>query len=283
MRIDDQHLGVLLVESQDLHADAMRSMPAALDELTDLHRSGELPSVSPADIAAFTERRRAFIRKLGLGTLVSGGLMAGGYAAALQAIIATPVFADNNLDIQILQTASSLEILAIATYGAALGLPFIANGNPVIKAFAMTTMKQHDEHRQAFQAQTQVLGGRTQTNANPKYAPVVEQAKPTLKTPANVVTLAATLEEVATETYLADLTLLDESRSKTIFASIMGVECQHLATLRAVNALLAGDDPSLIAIPTNVAKLPAAAGSVAFPEPLQGKDNASPPEEGAVK
>ncbi len=258
-------------------------MPAALTELTELHRSGERPVVSPADLAAFAERRREFIQKLGLGSLVTAGVLAGGYASALTAIIAKPVHADNNLDIQILQTAASLEILAIATYGAALGLPFIADGNPVIKQFAMTTMQQHDEHRQAFQAQTQVLGGQPQTNANPKYGPVVEQAKPMLRTPANVVTLAATLEEVATETYLADLTLLDESRSKTIFASIMGVECQHLATLRAVNALLAGNDPSLIAIPTDVARLPAAAGSVAFPEPLQGKDNASPPEEGAVR
>jgi len=173
MKIDDQHLGRLLVESQDLHADAMRTMPGALHELTELHLAGELPRVSAADLAAFSERRRAFIRKLSLGSLVAAGVLSGGYASALSAIIAKPVFADNNLDIQILQTAASLEILAIATYGAALGLPFIADGNPVIKAFAMTTMKQHDEHRQAFQSQTQALGGRPQTNANPKYGPVV--------------------------------------------------------------------------------------------------------------
>lgn len=271
-----------MVESQDLHADAMRGMPAILNELTDMQRSGERREVTPAEFTAFAARRRAFIQKLGLTALVGAGVMTGGYATALTAIIAKPVYADRNLDIQILQTATSLEILAIATYGASLGLPFIADGNPVIKAFAMTTMQQHDDHRKAFQAQTQALQGTVQTKPNPKYAPVVEQAKPTLKTPANVVTLAATLEEVATETYLADLTLLDENRAKTIFASIMGVECQHLATLRAVGALLAGNDPSLIAIPTNVAGLPAAAGSVAFPEPLQGKDNASPPEEGAV-
>lgn len=283
MKVDDRLLGELVVQSQDLHADAMRGMPAAMDELTDMHRSGERPEVTPDDLAAFTERRRSFIKRLGLGTMVSGGLLASGYASALTAIIAKPVYADRNLDIQILQTASSLEILAVATYGAALGLDFIANGNPVIRAFAMTTMQQHDDHRVAFQAQTEALQGRVQTNPNPKYTPVVEQAKPTLRTPANVVTLAATLEEVATETYLADLTLLEETRAKTIFASVMGVECQHLATLRAVGALLAGNAPELIAIPTNVAALPAAAGSVAFPEPLQGKDNASPPEEGAVR
>ena len=63
----------------------------------------------------------------------------------------------------------------------------------------------------------------------------------------------------------------------------MGVESQHLATLRAVGALLAGGAPDLIAIPTDVAQLPAAAGSVAFPDAFQGMTMASPPEEGAVK
>ena len=65
----------------------------------------------------------------------------------------------------------------------------------------------------------------------------------------------------------------------------MGVECQHLAVLRAVGALLAGGDAgaALIAIPTDVAKLPAAAGSVAFPKPFEPTDLASPPQEGAVK
>jgi len=63
---------------------------------------------------------------------------------------------------------------------------------------------------------------------------------------------------------------------------VMGVETQHLATLRAVGALLEGGVPELIAIPTDLAALPAAAGSVAFPEPFEKPNLASPPEEGAV-
>jgi hypothetical protein len=152
-----------------------------------------------------------------------------------------------------------------------------------VKAFAETTMKQHDEHRQAFQAQTEALGGEVQEMPNPKYTPVVESAKPTLKTPEDVVALAATLEQVATETYLNELNMFTDKQSLTLTASIMGVESQHLATLRAVGALLAGGAPELIAIPTDLAKLPAAAGSVAFPDAFQGVSMASPPEEGAVK
>ena len=182
-----------------------------------------------------------------------------------------------------LQTASSLEILAVATYGAALTLPFIKNGNAVVKKFAQTTRMQHDEHRQAFQAQTKALGGKKQSKPNPKYLKVVNQTKPTLKTPADVVTLAAALETVATETYLNDLAQLSDTTSKELFASVMGVECQHLATLRAVGALLAGGGAKLIAIPTDVAALPAAAGSVGFPEAFEPVTMASPPQEGAVK
>ena len=161
----------------------------------------------------------------------------GGVGAMLAALLASPAAADKKLDVQILQTASSLEILAVATYGAALTLPFIKNGNAVVKKFAQTTRMQHDEHRQAFQAQTKTLGGKKQTKPNPKYAAVVTQMKPTLKTPADVVKLAATLETVATETYLSDLAQLSDTTSKELFASVMGVECQHLATLRAVGAL----------------------------------------------
>ena len=283
MKFDDRQLTELITESQDLQVDAMRSVPLAVAELNDLRRSGECPAPTPAEIAVFNEGRRDFVRNLGLGALVSRGVMAAGFASALGAILAKPAFADNNLDVQILQTASSLEVLAIATYGAALSLPFIANGNAVVKTFAMTTMNQHDQHRQAFQAQTTALGGKVQTNPNPKYAPVVEAAKPTLQGPADVVKLAATLEQVATDTYLADLSMFADTKSKQIMASVMGVECQHLATLRAVGALLAANLPNLIAIPTDVSKLPAAAGSVAFPNPTEGTSMASPPAEGALQ
>ena len=66
-------------------------------------------------------------------------------------------------------------------------------------------------------------------------------------------------------------------------ATVMGVETQHLAVLRAVKALLEGGGADLIKIPTDVAKLPAAAGSVAFDSPTYEPSMASPPEEGAVK
>ena len=52
--------------------------------------------------------------------------------------------------------------------------------------------------------------------------------------------LAATLEQVATETYLSDLAQFRSKKAKAVMASVMGVESQHLAVLRAVGALLEG-------------------------------------------
>lgn len=282
MSVDERKLGELITESQDLQSEAMAQARQSLPMLEELrHERGDVRP-GPAERRAFDESRRGLLARLGL----SGGSAAvagAGIGAAVAALLARPAAADTALDIQILQTASSLETLAVATYGAALTLPFIKEGNKTVVAFAETTMKQHDEHNKAFQAQTTKLGGRPQTQPNPKYAPVVESAKPTLKAPADVVKLAATLENVARDTYLADLAQFTDPNSRFLMATVMGVETQHLATLRAVQALLAGGAPQLIAIPTDVAKLPAAAGSVGFPDAIPKATMASPPSEGAVK
>ncbi len=283
MRIDVKRLTELIDESQDRQVDALRDSKASLPDLRDIasDRRHAGTTVSTDEIDLLERSRAQVLKRLGL----TGGIAsAGALGVAMTALVGKAAAADSSIDIQMLQTASSLEILAVATYSAALTLPFISGGNPVIVKFAQTTMQQHSEHNAAFQAQCKALGGVIQMNPSPKYGPVVEAAKPKLKTPADVVMLAATLETVATETYLMDLTLFKDRTSKALMASVMGVECQHLATLRAVGALLAGA-PDLIKIPigADAAKLPAAAGSVAFPSAFEPVTMASPPAEGAVK
>ncbi len=284
MPIDDRALQELTLESQDLQADAMRDVRGSINELTEIREERRGQPVDVDEVRDFNDGRRRMMSEggLGMGQLAARGLLATAFGGVLAGIAAAPASADKPLDIQILQTASSLEILAVATYGAALKLPFIS-GNATVAAFAKTTMGQHAEHNTAFQNQAKALGGKPQTQPNPKYLKVVNDTKPKLTDAAKVVDLAMALETVATETYLMNLTLLADTKSKEIFASVMGVEAQHLATLRAVGALLAANMPKLIAIPTDLAKLPAAAGSVAFPKPFEPTTMASPPEEGAVK
>lgn len=277
----------VLVESRDIHSDAIRAASATLEDLAEMREERRRDPVNLDEIRRYNTNRRSLLRSLGLGAggLATRTLLPGGIAAAVTTLLAKPARADQALDVQILQTASSLEVLAVATYGAALGLDFIKSGNPVVVTFAQTTMSQHDEHKKAFQAQTKTLGGMEQTNPSPKFLPVVEQAKPTLKAPLDVVTLAEALETIATQTYLNNLTLLDDATTKGLMASVMGVETQHAATLRAVKALLEGGAPELIKIPigADAAKLPAAAGSVAFPEAFEPVTTIAEPETGAVK
>ena len=63
----------------------------------------------------------------------------------------------------------------------------------------------------------------------------------------------------------------------------MGVEAQHVAILHAVKALVGGGAADLITLPPDAAKLPAAAGSVGFPDAFFKTTDARPANEGAVQ
>ena len=303
LKLDTTTFAALMEESEDLHVDAMKVAKDSLPELAEIReeRKGE---VDTDEIDRFNEARRGLLAKLGFGAggVAARGLLAGGFGGLFAGILATPASADTALDVQILQTASSLEALAVATYGVALGegpqkadAPAakavaginVASAKATVAAFAKETQRQHSEHKKAFQAQTTALGGKLQDAPNAKFLPVVGSAD--LSTPGKLVDFAATLEKVATDTYLLNLSMLQDPRSKGIMASVMAVESQHLATLRAVSALLAGGAPQLIAVPfpaADIPKLPAAAGNVAFPDALHkvgGPDLIAEPTSGAVK
>lgn len=188
-------------------------------------------------------------------------------------------------DVMALQTAAGLENLAVATYKTALTLPFIggSSANAVVKVFAQKTMAQHMAHGQAFNAAAMRLGGKAQTGPDPKYAPIVTKAVPTIKGPADVVALAITLEDVAAQTYVKDVGLVSTGALRQLFASVAGVESQHRAILLAVQALLKANAPQLIALPPDAAKLPAAAGSLGFPDAFYPTTMAAPATEGAVR
>ena len=303
MKIDTTAFAVLMEESRDLHVDAMKVARESLPELAQIReeRKGE---VDTDEIDRFNEARRGVLARLGFGAsgIAARTLLGGGFGGLFAGLLATPARADQALDVQILQTASSLEALAVFTYGVALGEgPDKANApaakavagitdagaKATVAAFAKETQRQHGEHKKAFQAQTTTLAGKVQDAPNPKFLPVVAGAD--LGTAAKLVDFAATLEKVATDTYLLNLSMLQDQKSKAIMASVMGIEAQHLATLRAVAALLAGGAPQLIDVPfpaANIPRLPAAAGSVATPDALHKVNDATliaEPTSGAVR
>ena len=290
MELDETALRGLTEESRDTHADAIRAISEPLDDMVDLGRQARSRNaLDPDENASFAGLNR---RQLAATARRGGGLLAAtGVLAALADFIGSPAFAASGTDVQVLQTASSIEVLAISTYKTALTLPYIggSSANPVIKAFATTTKKQHQDHLAAFQSATTALGGKKQTKPDPKFVPVVDKAVKSITkaSPAKgsllVVGLALELENIAAETYVNNMSLLTDANAKKVTASIMGVEAQHVAILLAVRALLKAGDAADITLPPPTAKLPAAAGKVGFPNAFYPTSSAAPAAQGAVK
>ena len=229
MTADPRALTELLEESQDLQADALRPTHEALDELV------ETAHAQREDDAA--------------ASLAGTALLGAAGGAILVGALASAAAASSSSDVQILQTAASIENLAVSTYKTALTLPYIggSSANPVVTKFSQVTMGQHAQHADAFNAAVKSLGGKAQT-------------------------------------YVKDTALATKATNKALLASIMGIEAQHVSVLLAVQALLMAGAPQLISLsPGTAAMLPAAAGSVGFPNAFYKTNSAAPAGQGAVK
>lgn len=280
MDYDENALEALLEQSNDLHADAMRSSTGQLAEAAEIGHERLAAGIDPDEGRAFAARRTQLLRQGALGAGAAIGL-----GAAILALAEGTAAASSPSDVQILQTQQSLENLAIFTYGVALTLPFIGgrSANPVVKAFVQTTRKQHQQHDDAFGKVIKSLGGKPQNASDPVLLKVVGKAKPTLTSATAVVKLAIELEQGAAQTYVRDTSLFTHSVARNLTAEIMGVEAQHVAVLLAVQALLEGGAASDITLPPPAAKLPAAAGSVGFPDTFYPTAQARPETEGALR
>lgn len=286
MTADPRALNELLEESQDLQADALRPTHDALDELVELNHSS-CDEDQAANVAFHEEHQRSLRSSLGATTVLGA---AGG--VALVGVLASAAAAASSSDVQILQTAASIENLAVSTYKTALTLPYIGGSvaDPVVTKFCQVTMGQHAQHADAFNAAAKHLGGKVQNKPDPAFVPVVTKAVSSLSGASvaqgslGVVALALQLENIAAETYVKDTTLAKSTSNKALFASIMGIEAQHVSVLLAVQALLKAGAPQLISLsPGTAAALPAAAGSVGFPNAFYKTDIAAPAKQGAVK
>lgn len=277
---DERALRALLEESEDVHSDAMRTTKTALADVVEQAQDRRGTGVDPDETAAYqSERSRLLTRNL-----AGAGLVGAGVAA----LLASPAFAQGSMDVQAAQTAASLENLAVAVYMQAAGLPFMQNipdpAGATVVAFVNKTVEQHTDHAKAFNAAATKLGGQAQDKPDQVvFDSVVTPALPTLKTPLDVVKFAADLELVAAETYAAETAAVSDKNLRNTFASIMGVENQHRAILLAVGALLEAGHPELVMLGPPADQLPAAAGSVGFPDSFLKTDHARPAAEGAVK
>ena len=90
--------------------------------------------------------------------------------------------ADQALDVQLLQTAASIENVLVSAYDTILGLPaFTApTANAAVKNLLITARDQHTQHATAANELAQKLGGRAQTGQNSFVANLVGRARPGL-------------------------------------------------------------------------------------------------------
>ena len=174
------------------------------------------------------EARRSFLGKSGL--LLSGAavaLLAGQEALAKGGKSAAS-------DVRILNSALGAELEAIAAYqvGADSGLL-----QKPVRDLALTFQGQHKEHADILSKTIAKLGGKP-VSAKDKYSFPTD----TLKTQADVLRFAATLEKGAVSAYLGAVPVFGNRDLAKAAASILGDEAMHWAILR--NALGEAPVPS---------------------------------------
>jgi rubrerythrin len=191
-------------------------------------------------------------------------------------------------DVSVAQTAAALEQTAIAVYASVAASPFVQALVPpagvTIANFLTRTAQQHADHLSAFNAAAVRLGGKAQTGVDATLmTAVVTPALAKIASAQDAVTLLATVEQIAAETYAAPEALVADRQLRSSLASIAGVECQHQTVLLAVAALLGDNRPELITFPIDPAGLPAALPSGSLPSAFLRTDLARPAAEGTVR
>ena len=172
------------------------------------------------DVAQGT--RRSFLSRSGL--LLSGAAVA---LLAGEDALAAKEGKPTDDDVRILNTALGAELEAVAAYqlGADSGLL-----QKPVRDLALTFQGHHKEHADVLAKAIARLGGKA-VAAKEKYTFPTES----LKSQADVLRFAATLEKGAVSAYLGAVPLFGNRELAKAAASILGDEAMHWAVLR--NAL----------------------------------------------
>jgi Ferritin-like domain len=235
--------------SQDEHRAVMGRWRSALGQLFD-----PASDATGSDRAAFlgVPSRRQFLRIGGLTIAGSALLVAcgdddndatgnttttaaggAGTTSTTAGNTTTTGMAANETDLTLLRTASSIEVLAVNTYQAAIDSGLVTD--EAIASAATLFQSQHADHGAALQAQTTDLGGEAYTDPNPFLQEnVVDPALTAVTDQLSVVRLALDLEDAAAQTYALAGGVLSTPTLRQIIMSIGGVESRHLAVLRGV-------------------------------------------------
>ncbi len=137
-------------------------------------------------------------------------------------------------DLDIVEFAAGLEVLAVGTYKAALDAATANKLGPVppaVAEFVKTAMGHHQEHLDALNGALRA-GARDEVNKpNAKLKPTVDAEFAKVKDVGGAANLALMLETIAADTYLAAIPKLESDDGKKLAASIQAVDQQHRSIL----------------------------------------------------
>lgn len=163
--------------------------------------------------------RRTFLTSAGIVTLGMGAtVLTGGQAAA-----ASP----QKSDVGVIQTALEIEHEGIAAYQIAGKSGLLSPGTLKV---ALTFMGHHQQHRDSLAKLVTKLGGHpVEPKTDAQYIEALNLG--TLKSEADIVALATTLEHGAASAYVGQITALKDPNIAKLFASISADEAVHWTTL----------------------------------------------------
>ncbi len=242
-------------EARDIQEEHEASLSPMRDALARIFGEGSPLSTKDKSGLLLGRLNRRGLFKVGGITVASAAVLAacgddsttGGAAATTAAAgttapggAGTTAVAGMSNDVVILRTASSIEELAVAAYQTAIdsGLVTTAAVGDAAKLF----QAQHKEHSGLFQGATTAAGGEPFAEANPALLDALKPTIDGLKDEMGIIAFALELEQVAAQTYQANVgTFADPSLNAAIM-SVGGVEARHAAVLASVLGAMPGSD-----------------------------------------
>lgn len=138
-------------------------------------------------------------------------------------------------DLKLGAFAASLEVLAVATYGAALdaaGSGALGEVPPAVGEFVTVAQKQHQEHLDKWNELLTGAGAEAVTEPPADLKKTVDDEFAKVTDVVGAATLALMLEEIAAATYLSVVPLIATEAPIRLVASIQPIDMQHAAVLR---------------------------------------------------
>ncbi len=191
------------------------------------------PAAAKADLLLGGLDRRGFFRMGGVTIAAAAvfGACGGDEPATVAAQEEEEDAPVSRGDINILRTATSLELVAVDVYKSVAAGGLVTT--PAVREATTEFAKQHQAHADLLKGHTVKAGGQAYDRPNPTLLASLQPALAALTSQAGVLALALDIETAAAHTYQASVSTFTDKGLNRIAMSIGGIEARHVAVLRA--------------------------------------------------